>query len=790
MGIFDSRPNLNSNKFDQQGCDTLCLGGHNCICGTGGTISSNSGYKISGTTVLNTGAQLNTILVGCGTQGGVAATAVGSAARAMETTSIAIGCASCSCCMGSVTVGTESMALCNYSVAIGHTNIVCANNSSIIGGCGNTICNGNTNTTLIGGTGLTLAGSDYANYVVVPNLAIMTAPTGSGDILCYNSTTKKIGLTTAGSSGIATANNGLTKIGSNVVLGGTLTGDTAIELNNNAFCVIANGCMGIYQDSNNTYIGDINNYNNIFSQSESQSRFDLTNTDGTNNATFAVTSYGQGSWYQETSASTCCVLTGLYLIPSYNCRYARLISCDYMNGGVTRLDICDGSAKIYGVGNCGTNFTGIEYADDYSANYTARSLVDKGYVDSQTSGGTTYTFTNSLTESGGTVKLGGILTENTVISGGTKSLTIGCGSSFLSSFNLNNAGATSLISDSTTLCSDRGKLYLGTCEASICMLNTKICAQLEQITIQMDESYLGAMEYASDYSSKFNARTLPDVAWVTGYTSGLTASPAGSNTYVQYNNNGSFGAYCGLAWNGYRLTVKDNCLNTFISGGYDTTTGSRNTGAGITSLASISSGCDNVAIGYESMLLNVSGCRSTAVGFQSLYNTNAHYNVAVGYKAGAYETSNCRLFIDGIDRINLTGGTNCSLIYGVFNTTPANQCLRVNGKLETNGTLFQPIRTIANADTTPDVSTGNIFMYTGTSANTITDFDNSVVGAKYLIINASGGALLCFDANANFIYSCFNIAPELYSGDSIEFLKMSSTAPKYIELYRTCTNAL
>ncbi len=207
MGIFDSRPNLNSNKFDQQGCDTLYLAGHNCICGTGGTISSNNGYQSSGVTVLKTGVQTNTILVGCGADGNAAATAVGAAAKAMGIGSVAIGCAACTSCTGSIAIGTESVASCNCSVSIGHTNIVFAENSSIIGGCGNTICSGNTNTTLIGGSGILLDSNCYANYTVVPNLAIYNSPSGSGSILCYDSITKKVGLTTdatVGFLGLAT----------------------------------------------------------------------------------------------------------------------------------------------------------------------------------------------------------------------------------------------------------------------------------------------------------------------------------------------------------------------------------------------------------------------------------------------------------------------------------------------------------------------------------------------------------------------------------------------------------
>ncbi len=73
-----------------------------------------------------------------------------------------------------------------------------------------------------------------------------------------------------------------------------------------------------------------------------------------------------------------------------------------------------------------TTATGIEYAADYSANFTDRSIVDKQYVDTIASGGNTYQ--NGLTKSSTTVSLGGPLVDSTtLISGesGTKSLEIG-----------------------------------------------------------------------------------------------------------------------------------------------------------------------------------------------------------------------------------------------------------------------------------------------------------------------------------------------------------------------------
>ena len=55
---------------------------------------------------------------------------------------------------------------------------------------------------------------------------------------------------------------------------------------------------------------------------------------------------------------------------------------------------------------------GIVYSDDYSANYTSRSLVDKAYADSVGGGGTTSQGTNGLSNFGDNIGLGGLVTDD------------------------------------------------------------------------------------------------------------------------------------------------------------------------------------------------------------------------------------------------------------------------------------------------------------------------------------------------------------------------------------------
>jgi len=62
--------------------------------------------------------------------------------------------------------------------------------------------------------------------------------------------------------------------------------------------------------------------------------------------------------------------------------------------------------------------TGIVEKGDYKAGYVDRQLVAKDYVDTLFAGAATYTFENALTDTAGVVRVGGAMTQNTVITAG------------------------------------------------------------------------------------------------------------------------------------------------------------------------------------------------------------------------------------------------------------------------------------------------------------------------------------------------------------------------------------
>lgn len=92
-------------------------------------------------------------------------------------------------------------------------------------------------------------------------------------------------------------------------------------------------------------------------------------------------------------------------------------------------------------------------------------------------------------------------------------------------------------------------------------------------------------------------------------------------------------------------------------------------------------GNGNCIIGFEGAYYLQSGSYNLGIGYVPLFNlTSGSNNIAIGYWAGAYETSvSNTLYIDGLDRGTLANGKAQSLIYGVFDATPTNQLLYLNG---------------------------------------------------------------------------------------------------------------
>lgn len=176
---------------------------------------------------------------------------------------------------------------------------------------------------------------------------------------------------------------------------------------------------------------------------------------------------------------------------------------------------------------------GLQEAADYSASYSARTLVAKDYVDAAVAGLQAYTFENGLTESGGTVKLGGALTGSTTIDGAANTLrfnrVVTASKSALFGFGVDNDFDVFVY----------GNDSFGTANGYTHFLQSPVTISMQRWTsgtldqrvelsssgmVVTDDVASKGLEYAADYSANYVNRSLVDKQYVDDAVSGAATT--------------------------------------------------------------------------------------------------------------------------------------------------------------------------------------------------------------------------------------------------------------------------
>lgn len=168
-----------------------------------------------------------------------------------------------------------------------------------------------------------------------------------------------------------TVSNGLSIDGDNIVLGGSLTGDTIIDVTGNSF-IIKDGDTGTTLSSfelessgvTSTYRKQSTGLNKKFYIGDSVDEALLIPRHET-------------IWYVEHD------LQSINLISIDEIDGIKLKSSDNLGNTPAQINIDVNEIKVSGNTN---SFAGIEYSNNYISNFTQRSLVDKQYVDNIAAG--------------------------------------------------------------------------------------------------------------------------------------------------------------------------------------------------------------------------------------------------------------------------------------------------------------------------------------------------------------------------------------------------------------------
>ena len=432
----------------------------------------------------------------------------------------------------------------NCANLVGYTRNITLDNSALqlSTGFGNCLTMGNVNTTYCstGGTGISYDADYSLNYT---NRTLVDK--------------EYVDIATSGVT-IITANNGLHKIGCNITLGGSLTGNTSI-----------NGC----------------NLHGL-----------LISTDTTESIT--------GSY-----AKLCLKSTGV--LPSVS-----LCSSDVTYGSVG-LTFSGISATISDTGYC---FGGLKYLNDNSGFFTKRSLPDVAYVTGLTTTSGIQSANNGLNVIASKVRLGGALTGNTAITG-AYTLSLTGGTRLNSNLGYQISGSTIL----RTPPNDINSVFIGNGAGN----NTST----------------GANNFASGQYALMNNTT--------GSYNIANGQYALRGNTVGYSN-------IGIGW------------GTLINN----TTGCFNVANGWSALGSNTTGNDNIASGNNALECNVIGNNNIALGYQAgFHNLTGSTSIFLGTCAGHGEFKSNRLYISN-------SSTTQPLIYGEFDT----KCAVIHGAFKTSGT--------------------------------------------------------------------------------------------------------
>jgi hypothetical protein len=299
----------------------------------------------------------------------------------------------------------------------------------------------------------------------------------------------------AGTDAAITASNGLTRTDNDIALGGALVTNTTITL--------TAADLGI-----------------------------LSSADGVNSLVFGTYSEKLGnfaSYANLTEIGYYDNVNGYQLVASTD--YIALSGTNGVNGSIVRVeDDFIQIASLNGVVITPTNInvflngtSRFEYDSDYSANYTDRSLVDKGYVDTAITN-TAITANNGLTKTDNDIVLGGQLTSMTTFTGssGTYGFNFGTTVDRLSDFYVYTSGHVKFFGDNntefdiTTGDSSRIKLEVGSYGAGIVLLtpNSSLVINSDDAIFTDLRTTKTGIIYAADYSVSFTDRSLVDKEYV------------------------------------------------------------------------------------------------------------------------------------------------------------------------------------------------------------------------------------------------------------------------------------
>ena len=538
------------------------------------------------------------------------------------------------------------------------------------------------------------------------NLITKTTET---NVVYINSSTGQ--LATGATSNVQAANNGLSVNGTNVTLGGNLTGDTTINgLGNHDMSFNNINNISLVSASGTTICGN----DNILVRTPS-----FTLHDGVNNVMLIT--------------SNCNILT----------------------------DVTNSEGFVYAANYCDVGKT------------NPRWIPDNAYVTGLTTGSVS-TASNGLTLTSNDVALGGTLTETTDICLGTNSLNIrnsGATTCSIAEFNPttinlcisnNNSpfqiGKITVDNTKTLICNG----YAG-CYSSLNMTNASMniafCGDNSSFTVTDSTTTQKGIEYAADYSTTFIEESLITKRYS---DSGDTVTLSSANTYtdncalITLNSGKTYTDNCAVTTLSTANTYTDNCALITLNSGKTYTDN-----CAVTTLSTANTYTDNCAlITLNSGKTYTDNCALITLNSGKTYTDNC----------ATTTLSSANTYTDE-EIAKLTGTTSQSLTGATNGLTKLDQDVYLGGTLSELTTI--------NVGTNNLIVSGATDMITDFSSTAVKIGDFDAIGNNYYYFgNASSNTYHSAGGNTSWIDAyntgCLTIGGE--KNNIVSNIDINSTA--------------
>jgi hypothetical protein len=377
------------------------------------------------------------------------------------------------------------------------------------------------------------------------------------------------------------------------------TGTNLLDVSASDFILEANGGNKVWFKSDPS----IGTTNTFYYQSETAVTLETTHDVGSETATVNVSTFNDGYSVSLSAVG-----------PASTQQHIRIGGFQSQVAAMTVTD--------------GINSKGLEYAGDYSANYTARSLVDKAYVDANS-------FTSPLTTKGdilafdtGNVRLpvsgnnGWVLSEDSTQPTGLKWIALAGGGDMVLSAAQDVTGLKTF---------DPATLGVRNVADTFTTTFTNLATAARSLTLPDVTSTLLA-HTGANAAVDFNTQALTAGTFngIEIITNGEYNS-IGSSVVAPGNESHFFGD--NIAYNGLGTMVGNMVIGSYSLGGGGSADASNNVVMGLYAALTKSHGDYNVVIGYNANDQG-GGDSNVIIGNDAGYETPGYDNVSIGTSAG------------------------------------------------------------------------------------------------------------------------------------------------------------